>query len=344
MDYYLESTFFNNRHPQGLKIIETGIQTGDFSNIGYLCEYGQAASHLEPELISYLNKTNNIMDIYGLVELLGCVGSKLSVKHLIALYNPNDWELQRLIIRTLKKIDPDEIYTEQFFAAALKSTWSEIIRKEITSDMEQLNCFYEESEDGAIVEFCEEPWSIKTRMGSGPNDHGMQKCVNVAEYSYDKESWFTVEWLESDHSIVPDGFPDFLLSERFKHSLLPLDNGWIFSSDHGHYGGSLYYWSGDLDSSYYILPWTDAFKVLKHQGRILALGYSILLSNTDGDLFEIKKDINDQWIAEIILNLPAEPNRYGYDLEGELLIADHWNHYGVKNNQITPLFCRGVKF
>lgn len=341
IDYYLEDLFFANIHPAGLTYISEQLINKDLPTVQSVCRYGQLARHLEPRLMRLLGQSQEYNQDYELIEMLGCVGTEQSLSSLMRMYDPKDWEMQRLIIRAIKHIDADNPAVKTFLAEALTATWSQIIRDEITGQVELESCFMHM--DGRSDTFCLAGRGITSRMRADQVDHGFSECEGGYEFSYDELTWFTVNWLGSDNSTLPKGFPEGWLNLRRGHSMLAVEDGFIFALTKQHNAIALLYWSADQQTDAYLIELGDAFKVLQHQNRILAMGYSFSHSYVDGDLFEIKKTPEGVWQASIVLNLPDVPDRYGFDPDGELLIADAKHNYGVKGDQISPLYCRKIE-
>jgi len=332
----LEYVFLENKHPYGLKIIKSYIQQNDYSYIEFLCLYGKEASSFENRLLEIYSDLNGMMDERNFIETIGCIGSEKSVPMLIELLSNPNWELQIEAIKALKTVANENTHVKQALKELYEESWSLVVRNYIIDRNPYITpeCLADEYYGCPIYEG---PLAID--LSRLPINHGMTVCKNNAWFSYDEVNWFKVNWQGSDNTTIPDGFPENLLSDHFEHTLLETGEGWLFGSDHGHYSGSLYFWNETEKSGYYLGLGAEVFKILKHNDMVLGLGYSYETS-VSGQIFNLSVNEEGFWVADHKLTLPSAPYLYGYDPDGELLIADDLNQYSVRNNKITPLNCK----
>jgi hypothetical protein len=330
-----EFIIFKNQHPKGIEIIESQLSVGNYGYADALCFYDEVDVDLVTLLLQLTGEANSFSERQVLVSALGCSGSTEGITWLVQQLKDPNWEYLIHVIKSLKSIAPEHVQVKAALDELYSTTWSKVIKDFIAdrNPYETPECLADEYYG---CPFYEGPLSIQ--LFPGPIDHGMNTCSEDAWFSYDEMSWFKVAWQGADHSQVPSHFPVSLLSEFYEHTLLKVDGGWLFGSDHHHSGGLLYYWDESARDGYHLKPWAVVFKLLNHNGRILGLGSSHEV-RVSGQVLEIKQDNNGRWFHEHVLTLPSVPNSYGFDPKGELLIADGLNQYSIKNNQITPLYC-----
>jgi hypothetical protein len=331
---HIKYLFFESSHPLGIEIIKMELEQNNLDSIEFLCNYKNKAKKLDVLLIKRLKDSKNKAEIRSIIKSLGCIESESSIDYLIPHLKNQDWEFQVYVIEAINRINPVNPKAKEALKLLMDKTWSSFIRTYIR------NKYVHEKRKCKPNELCYDTSPFSMDPTSSPKDHGMTTCSDNAQFSYDNINWFHVNWQGSDNSELPKNFPTYWKSEYYEHSILKVKNGWVFGSDYGHNDGYLTYWSGSISTSYIIKDWTDVFKVLNHKGEIYALGYSFLDNTFSGHLYKIIKNNQNRWEANIVLYLPGHPDKYGFDPNGELLVADSMNHYSVRKNEITPLFCR----
>ena len=266
-----EFIIFKNQHPEGIEIIESQLSIGDYSYADALCYYDKVDVDLVTLLLQLTGEANSFSERQVLVSALGCSGSAEGITWLVQQLKDPNWEYLIHVIKSLKSIAPEHVQVKAALDELYSTTWSKVIRDFIAdrNPYETPECLADEYYGCPVYEG---PLSIQ--LFQGPIDHGMNTCSEDAWFSYDEMNWFKVSWKGADHSEVPRHFPTSLLSEFYEHTLLKVEGGWLFGSDHHHSGGLLYYWDESVRDGYHLEPWAVVFKLLNHNGRILGLGSS----------------------------------------------------------------------
>ncbi len=323
--------------PQGVDFLITRIQEGDFvwSWEDELCTYGNDGVRAESELQKIVQNENWPKMLVGAVNALGCIGSKKAIPKLTKLLNSNNWLLAEAAAKALGKIGVIENTIISALNKTYQTSWSKIVRESARNalvnlgELESSNRSHEEDNDENM---------IFMKMGPSPIDHGLPWCDETGKYSTDNERWFSINWESSERPEPPRNFPSKYIADHGTRTFLKVDNGWLYGSELGHYDGEFLFWSENGEEYSLSDAYTDIYKIMHHNNKIIAFGYQVIAGGDSGALFEIEK-VDGIWKAKQFLTLPSPPFGYAISPDGHLLLSDGPNDYAIIDREIVPLKC-----